>query len=206
MIERVLIQTLRTGLAARVAAPSTIVRMCTEGYGLVQSEADAVAKIFVAEPPSVAMQYPREDSKFPLVSVILVDERESTQYINAGHTRYIGTRHKRASIWEQKFALWVSTKHPDLTLYLYAMVKDIMLASRDDLVASGVVVSSYAGSDMGPNADYAPFWLFIRQLLVSATQQREVFDETVPLIRDVVPVAAQETTSDFVKVEDSITP
>lgn len=192
MIERVLIKTLRAGIAARLAAPQRIVDMCVDNYGLTQSEAEAVRDTIVAEPPSVALQYPREDSTFPLIAVILTEEVEDTQYLNAGHTRFLGARQVRGSVWQQSFAIWVCSKHPDLTLYLYAMAKDIMLTSRDDIVASGVVVSSMSGSDMGPNADYAPYWLFIRQLSLQATQQQEAFEAPQRLIRAVEGATARE--------------
>lgn len=177
MIHRYITAILSTGIAAYRADPVLVDDLFEQLYELEDTEIAAIKTYFAQKGLNVYNGYPRANSAPPFVAVILANEGESDTYIGDyagmitedGHAIYGAD--VEGSIWKHTYHLPVVTEHPDVTSYMYELVKTVMLAGLRTLVDQECMDFSFAGMDLSPDPRYLPERYFVRQLVFSCKRQ-----------------------------------
>lgn len=92
----------------------------------------------------------------------------------------------RGSFFDTNYRVETWTTNGDLTVYLYHLLKWILLTSRDELaVNTGLVVQSLGGMDFEPAPEYFPEFVYRRALTFSSSVLNE-FAEVSEYIQKVV--------------------
>lgn len=200
MISRLLRRQLEAGIATLLAKPSIIAAHFECNLEFSQEEALEVQEAFVERPPSVIIQYPREDSQFPLWAIILGNEHESQRVLDdfSGFATNVPPRLGvsesaivRSAVWEHSYDIWTVTDNPDLTAAYYQIAKMLVMRQRDALRALGVLTSDMQGRDLRPDETYLPAWLFARTLVFSGAKQQKAFDEGGFIIQNIRGIHVQ---------------
>jgi hypothetical protein len=92
---------------------------------------------------------------------------------------------KRGNIESTQLILGIHTKEALLTKYLYILVKYFMLSRRDDLIARGLQLNTYTGSDFTRNMEYVADVVYTRFFNVSGRVQHQWRSDKVQLIDNV---------------------
>jgi len=177
MIHRYIHGILETGVAAYQADTRLLDDLFDQLYELEAKETAAIKTYFQENGLRVFSGYPRVDSQPPYVAIILAREGETEAYLGRyagmitedGHALY--GAEVEGSIWEHEYNLMVVTDHPDVTQYMYEMVKLIMLAGLEYLVNEECFQFSFSGQDLAPDPKYIPARLFLRQLTFRCQRQ-----------------------------------
>ena len=178
MIQRSLYKAIEAGFNAIQDDPEILDDVFgPRGYGLDATEIKAIKVFFKAKPPSVAQGYSRTNHTMPLVTIILGDESEAEHVIgdDAGmiddpEDPDFGADCVTA-IWQHKYPLLVYSEHPDVTTYVYEVVKSIMLTSESIFADAGIFFTDLSGMDLMPDSKYIPDDLFVRQLTLSCKRE-----------------------------------
>lgn len=188
MFERQLFQTLRDGIAEYISKPRRVERIFTD-QGLTDTEAAKIRDYFQRLPPTVIHGYPREDSKFPLVAVILGAEGETDLFLDntggvldADEAARLGEEDLeggfiRTSGYDAEYMIMVVTDQPDITLSYYQIVKDIFTRQRDDLIKNGALGMRFSGNDMHPSDMYMPAYMFVRKFNVTVRYEARLVED-----------------------------
>ena len=200
MIERLIIRALKKGIQDLIDDPRRIDVLFTCALDLDAAEAQKAREIFLEKPPTVQFQYPRKNPEFPLYAVVLNSETEEQHALgdfggflgdSDAATQVVGIGGLteatiiRTSTWSHNFAIMTYSRHPDVTLYLYYIAKQILIRERDFFKEQGVLDISFGGRDMGPDENYAPEWVFVRALTMQARREFQVYDDTGEIVRSV---------------------
>jgi hypothetical protein len=177
MIHRYIHNILVSGVAAYRADPELVNDLFDELYELEDTEVRAIKTYFAQKGLNVYSGYPRIDSEPPFVAVILANEGEAETYLSNyagmitedGHALYGSD--VEGSIWDHVYHLPVVSEHPDITQYLYELVKTIMLAGLRFLVDQECFQFSFSGADLAPDPKFIPERYFVRQLVFSCKRQ-----------------------------------
>lgn len=173
MIHRYIHAILTTGIATYRADVNLVDDLFNQLYELEDSEINAIKTYFQQKGLSVYSGYPRVDSEPPYVAIILANEGEAETYLGnyAGIITEDGSTLYGAdvegSIWEHVYHLPVVSEHPDITQYMYELVKSVMLAGLSTLIDQECFQFSFSGQDLAPDPRYIPARLFVRQLVFS---------------------------------------
>jgi len=188
MFERYIYSALVDGIAELVAKPRRLQTIFTKLKLLTVSEAEKLTDVFRRQPPAVLHQYPRDDTVFPAIAIILGDEAESTEFLDtlgniveqdeAALLSEPGLEddYKRATIYTQTFHMWIVTEKPDLTIAYYQLAKYILMQKRTFLKDAGALDIVTSGGDLAPNATYMPAHLFIRRLTIQVQVEENAFE------------------------------
>lgn len=113
---------------------------------------------------------------------------------------------KRGNIESTQLILGIHTKEALLTKYLYILVKYFMLSRRDDLIARGLQLNTYTGSDFHRNLEYVGDVVYTRFFNVSGRVQHQWRSDKVQLIDNVevnVVVPKDKKGNEALGLEDS---
>lgn len=177
MIHRYIHTILTEGIAALETDPKIIDELFQDNYELVSDEASTIKQYFIAKSCNVYNGYPRTNTDYPSVNIILGEENETEHVIgdsggditDEDDPNYLAEI--LTAIWGHTYRLLVVTEHPDVTAYYYEIVKFIMLEGFDSLVDDGCFEFELSGNELAPDPRYIPEHLFARQLVFSC--QRE---------------------------------
>ena len=183
MIQRYLYTALTVGIEAITNDLRILEDLFIKNYGLSVEEVEAIKTAWTAHTPNVSHNYPRMDSQFPLYSIILSNEKETDHYLGdmAGQIEdekdpELGTDILSA-LWSHSYQIWVSTEHPDLTIYYYEIAKSIILGTPFES-AYDLFELSISGADLLPDPRYMPEHLFIRQITFGCSREFQRLDLT----------------------------
>ena len=177
MIHRYIHNVLTTGVAAYLADPRLVDDLFDQLYAVETSESAAVKTYFLDKGLNVYNGYPRLDAKLPFVAIILASEGEAETFIGnyAGMITEDGDALYGAevsgAVWDHVYHLPVVSEHPDVTAYLYELVKILLLAGLEYLIDQECMDFSFSGQDLAPDPRYIPERLFVRQLVFSCKRQ-----------------------------------
>ena len=194
-LARVIVRTLKAGIATLVAEPQRLEAHATANLDYEAEEAAALRTKFMAEQPNVIFQYPRTNSPLPLYAVVLAGEEESDPAYLDDYVGRAGAGpptlgsaappdgiHPSTTVrgvpWEHEYWIMVATPAPDVTLWYYEIAKLIMITARNQLRGCDVWFSRLGGKDLGPDSGYLTDGIWIRSLIFSGTREQRVFDET----------------------------
>jgi hypothetical protein len=149
------------------------------------AERNTYIRNFQQKPPTVVGGYPRVDTaRFPCVSIVLLDEKESEpgaldHLVGSTLSEDKPTEAEEfiGAMFDQTFGIFVYAENPDVCIYLYHLVKLLLLGSHELLEACGIIDPEYSGGEMAPDEGYLPENMFVRVLKVSLKSL-----QTVPYI------------------------
>lgn len=179
MIERLIYIALSQGIEDVLAEPRILERYFKEQHLLSTPEVDAIKNIFIDKTPKIIHSYPRADSQFPLLAIVLDSERESQNFLDdqGGMVDLDDLEDPgadiNAAIWERKYAIYCVSDHPDITRYYYELVKFFMIRALDFFKQNGVLSTVFSGGDLAPDPRYIPAHLFVRQFLATMVSAHE---------------------------------
>ena len=87
------------------------------------------------------------------------------------------------SIWDHVYHLRVVSENPDITSYMYEVIKTIMLAGLDVLTDLECMSFAFSGQDLAPDSKYLPERFFVRQLVFSCKRQFARIDREARLTK-----------------------
>lgn len=180
MIQRYLYSLLTTGIETYQADEALLDDLFEELYELESSEIQAIKTYFQSKGLRVVNGYPRRTTDWPAVAIILAGESEFEPYVG----NYAGIiddgelmgAEIEGSIWRHNFQLPVATEHPDVTAYLYEMIKSILFAGLQTLLNLGCFQFTFEGADLAPDTRYMPEQLFVRQLTFGCSREFALID------------------------------
>jgi hypothetical protein len=168
MFERVLYDVLTDSLRRLVDRPQ-ILDVFLAGLPLQDdAEREGVREIvleFARGERPVMHGYARDDTAFPVWSIVLANESESLRALgDETDDDDSDGRPIRASVWDSTFQVLVYAQHPDVTLWLYQLLRATLISRRVELVQrSGALnVSTLSGAELSPDRIWLPSFLFVR--------------------------------------------
>ena len=132
-----------------------------------------------ARPPTLVHGYPRTGGPFPCWALTLGSERESatwigddTQFLDSNGEAYYdpdtgAAMDPQSRRVEYSFSILVIADHPDVTIWYYHLLKQVILRNHDVLIARDIDELQLSGADLAPDPRYLPNDVFARQLSVS---------------------------------------
>jgi len=177
MIHRYINSILTAGIAAYKADPRLVDDLFENLYDLEDTEVEAIKTYFADKGLNVYNGFPRLDSKIPFVAIILAGENEAETFLgnyvgmvdDDGDTLYGADI--EGSFWNHVYHLPVVSEHPDVTSYMYELVKMALLVGLSVLSDKGCFQYSFSGADLAPDPRYIPARMFVRQLTFSCERQ-----------------------------------
>lgn len=184
MIERVLFQIIKEGLAVLTSTPGLIASVFINDGVLSVAEAEKVEALVVAAPPDVVHGYARADNKFPLYAITLGGENESQRFVgDDGGYDPDEQEDIFAAAFTLTFNLMIYAQHPDTVLYLYRLLKYLVISGFPILKGDPTFAYdlSWSGADLAPDPAWPP-GLFVRRatLVCSQQYQQALSSSTVP--------------------------
>ena len=216
MIHRLIHSILETGIQAYQNEPKMLDTLFSDLYILDSTEIDSIKTYFLDKGLHVYTGYPRLDAEMPFVTVILSSEGETEtvmgQYLgmvdDSGDTLYGADI--EGAFWEHNYNLPVVSEHPDITAYMYELVKSIMFAGIKTLVEANCFQFGFTGQDLAPDPKYLPERVFIRQLSIRLQRQFAWVDRDSRLSKAFqvagIHVDSSASSGDVGEVETLVTP
>jgi hypothetical protein len=100
--------------------------------------------------------------------------------------------------YEVTYHLQVIAGHQDQVIYLYSVVKALLLSQRVFLESQGIQVMRIGGSDFAPRSEFLPNEVFQRQMTLTFTypfsflEEQETFSQ---LVLDIVPEPVDDASA-----------
>lgn len=188
MIQRYLYTALKTGIDALAADPTILDDLFQEQYNLSDTEMAAIRTHFEDNSVTVKHGYARTEDSFPLIAIVLVDDTES-EVVLADDYGMIGDLEEDegdedygaeilGSFWSASFQFLCYDEHPDVTIYLYEVVKNIMFSALPYFESVGVTKLGISGADLMLDPRYVPAHLFGRRVTFRCRYEFSHVDKT----------------------------
>lgn len=195
MIERIILNRLRAVLALYVEDPRRYEKLLIDRK-ISADEAARARASFTEHPPSVIMGYARQGSQFPAIAVVLGQDANVDDYIGEdapmlgedeeteetdGLDYYtdedgqILDPHMRR--WEVRVDLYLYAEHPDTTLYLYYLTKQMCVGSRTYWHTQQFEDVTYSGAELAPDQRYLPTDMWTRRFSMTLRHHEYYTDE-----------------------------
>jgi hypothetical protein len=187
LIERQIASVVKTELERLKADPRLIEDLFVEEHGLAREEAQKIRLYFEggtaadgtdleADPPIFVHGYPTVQGPFPCWAMTLGGERIHTDYLGRdaafldsdGETFYDVRTNKvvdpKARRFQYTFDFLVISRHADITVAYYQLLKRILLSQEAALILDDADELEISGADMAPDPRYLPADVFARVL------------------------------------------
>ena len=226
MAERRIFEVVNDGLQFFKDNPDALEQFALEALELSAAEAAKLRLYFAggvnadgdtieAQPPVLVHGYPRVDGPFPCWALTLGGESIEQDYLgkdapflDSEGDRFFDARtgeivDPRARRLQYRYNFLVIVDHPDITVYYYHLLKQILMSNQTKLEAADVEDMSFTGADMVPDPRYLPHDVFARVLTVTVSGD-ETWCEDLPATyaRSVQGIAVDDT-GEGVTVGDS---
>lgn len=196
MPERALYAVLSSEVERLLNDASELRRFFTHFFAVIDdAERDDYIAHFQKHPPTVTLGYPRSGLDFPIITIVLTGEDEEQpaigQYMGetlededtplGGSSEYVG------ALMRSTWSVFIYAQNPDACLYLYNLVKSVVIGATKFLEQAGLADITLSGEDLGPaGEEYLPENMFMRVLRVTAAHQ-----VTVPVLQTPDPRRAK---------------
>lgn len=201
MVERELFEVILAGLEWYKEKPSRFERFLLEDQELSEEEAaqgrlyfgggtDPDGNEIEARPPTLIHGYARTGGPFPCWALTLGAEKIHTDYLgkdasflDSDGEHFIDTEtgnvvDPKVRRMQYTFNILVHAEHPDVCVYYYHLLKQIVMSSEAALEARDVEDLEFSGQDMAPDPRYLPSDVFTRLFQV-IVQGDETWGERV---------------------------
>jgi hypothetical protein len=178
MLERLIYRAIVDGVDYLKKNPESIVEFfCVEAL-LEKSEAEKIRDFFLANPPEVIHGYARTDAKFPLYAITLTSQNQDADFLgdegdfhDDPNDPLFGTD-DWAAIFSYSFNVLVYAKHPDITLYYFHLLQNILISAEALFKDVGDAFDvSFSGAEMAPDPMTMPAGLFLRRFQINMKRQ-----------------------------------
>lgn len=114
------------------------------------------------------------DFTVDLDSTSVIDIREVREVLTEGEPSRVydnssGTYERLGVHYSTQYQLQIIAGHQDEVIYLYSIVKALLLSQRPFLEGQGMMVFQLSGSDFAPRGEYLPSDVFMRVLNIQFT-------------------------------------
>jgi|WetSurMetagenome_2_1015567.scaffolds.fasta_scaffold32790_3 hypothetical protein len=176
-IERLIFTRLEKQFEALKADPRIYERFLLD-CGLDAEEALIGRQRWEERPASVVHGYSRGGAPFPVVALVLGQESTVQDYLGEDGEplgedgeEYLDDEGNRVDAhvrrWEHRYDLYVYAEHPDEALYLYQLVKQIMVSGRKEFLDADLDEITYSGAELAPDPRYMPSEMFTRRFSIT---------------------------------------
>jgi hypothetical protein len=199
MFERVIYKILEDGFTRLNGNSDELTRLFKMTQPYVTDKETSKILSATKTPPSIIHSYPRDDSKFPLLAIILRNEAESQSLVGdqagivseadlsdiellGGHSLGSITQDHRwlSTFFTYDYSILVMSKNVDWTIYTYEVAKYLLFASRPAFKQYGAYNLRLSGSDLEPKMEYLPPYIFGRQINLSLRREFKIIDPQIP--------------------------
>lgn len=190
MVERTLFTVINDQLDWYKAKPERFERFLMDRQGLSLAEATKARLYFEggttddgeeveARPPTLIHGYARPGGPFPCWAMTLGSERVATDYLgkDASFLDSDGEHYfdpetgavvdPKVRRMEYRFDILVITDHPDVTVWYYHLLKNIVMSQQDVLEGLDVEDLVFTGADMAPDPRFLPDTMYGRVFQVT---------------------------------------
>lgn len=179
MWERVIYTILRSGLDEMTAEPARLRRFFQYQRGLSAAEATALETKYLASPPELLHAYSQKEGDLPCIVISLESEEPGQQYLGdlggvmqtAADAEDYGALRRDAPIKlyatqvQSRYTIGVFAEaHPDMGIFLYELVKYILVRGKLAFLAAGVHEVTWKGSSLSYAKQYDPHYAFERSI------------------------------------------
>lgn len=130
---------------------------------------------FAAQDDPVITAYPSTETDLPVWTIVLAGEQEGEIGLSGeesdddddGNPTY-------GSVFNSTFQVLIYSKHPDVTVYLYYLVRALLISLRLELVKrddSVLGITALSGTDLNQDEVYNPANLFVRSATLTVKQE-----------------------------------
>lgn len=194
MLERVIFQVLSAGREEVNENPNFLRDFFRDehGPGLTEEEIDELETFWrnvkAIDPDgskqtgvSIVHQFPREASRYPLWSIVLLQGGEDQQFL--GDEAGVFGDHGEdvlSSIWAKSYAVFTYTSNPMMTLYYHELLKFFLSRGRPFMksAAGGYILSTrFSEGDMVPRPELNPTHMFVRRFQIDLVREERVLGE-----------------------------
>lgn len=182
MYERVLSNIIKEGIKL-LAGNDALLRMALGAPNWEESELDTLVEEWKGDKkPRVFHGFARAGAQLPSYAVVLTNEQETGEYLDAGGVTYVDeisafVEEVEAALgttvdveirrFQFGYQVFTFAEHPDVALAYYNALRSIFLGAFTKLTAAGFENPSYSGMDLSPQQQYLPENVFARVLSVS---------------------------------------
>jgi len=215
MINRYIHGILTVGITNILEDTTFLDELFKDNYVIDESEAEAIKTYFLENGCRVKNGYPRKDTVWPAIHIVLGMETESDHFLSDSAGKITDDEDPNygkellAAIWEHGYRLIICTEHPDITVAYYEIAKFIMLQGLDVLLGDGCFEFHFSGKDMAPDERYIPAHLFVRELIFQCNREFQHIKRDTDLfnIRKVegIHVDSSGSPSDVGNVKTNVT-
>lgn len=179
MFERVLHQVLTESLEQLLEQPTALQAFLdTLPLDAVLGEPAAVRDLirsFAQQTRPVIHGYARAETAFPVWAIVLAGEQEDLRALGDESADDDDRGQPvMASVWNSNYQILVYSQAPDVTLYLYQLVRAILLTRRHELIrrAGLMNISTIQGAELSPDQLYLPEFLWVRVASLTAVAEQ----------------------------------
>jgi len=170
---------LEAGLDSYTADSAKFTALFEKWHLLDSDEVAEIVTYYTANRPSVIHNFPVGKQSFPLFAIVLGDQSESTGLLEdqggfielddalADGEPDLADSEMISTFEQSMFNILILSEHADVTLWLYHLAKDILLAGRRTFTENNVFNMKLGGADLAPDTRYEPAFLFRRILRFS---------------------------------------
>lgn len=163
-----------------------------------EAEEQALVTNLVNNRPRIQHGYPKANTSLPLVSIVLADEVSAQDLLGDVAETLADGQEVMALKCTKTYNLMVLANNPDMAMWLYQIVRYILISRKRSLVGSGGLVNlNYSGGDINPMTTYLPDTMFGRNFRLVAEGYEEIALAPAPdtLIRSVSGAYLQEDSA-----------
>lgn len=180
MIDRFLYTAIETGLAD-ITADINLIDDIFGQFELPTAELEAIKTYYAANPIQLVHNYPRRNLKPPIVAIVLESESEETHFLADDAPPVIGVPafegvEISSALFRARYGVHVITELPDVTRYLFEILKTIMFRNEGFFADRGIHNIQIGGQDLALDPQFSPENYFIRKLTFQATYEFCEFD------------------------------
>jgi hypothetical protein len=186
-IERFIQDLVKAELQKYIDQPLKYERFLIEG-GLEAEEAEHARARFVEFPPAVIQGFARTGGTIPCYAITLGSDDIAQDYIGEDaemldedgdyyrdETEEVVDPHVRS--WTQRFDIYIYSDHPDECVYLYRLLKKMLVGKRKAFHAADFDEVSFSGADLALDPHYAPADLWTRRFSVTLRTDEDYAEE-----------------------------
>lgn len=169
--EVLLLNLLRDGIAAVQANPSVLDEIFDGIEDYSPGELAKIKTFFAHRPPDVALGFARSSAQFPLLAVVLANERTLQDYIGQSFLPAFdedgnqdGFEFRREL--QVTYNIIVYAEHPDVVTWTYRVARAIINVGTQRLIMNENDDPQLEGADLMPAKEFGSDNLFMRRLTV----------------------------------------
>lgn len=140
-----------------------------------QDDVRSAVLAFASQKRPVIHSYAREETEFPVWSIVLAGEEEGMRPLGDEGPDMDDDEHPESvALWDSTYKVLVYSKLPDLTVQLYHLLQQVLISRRQELRIRGGLtnLSKLSGAELAPDSVWLPQFLFVRAASLTVQEER----------------------------------